>query len=84
MNRRALLGKITKHLGEDSKSPLSGRIIIGEDAQTEKCCLTIDYIKAALEKTNFVDKYDKKGKLLSKGIFDKDIYSKIANGSFSL
>lgn len=70
LSKRALLGMIAKRLGEDPQSPLYGRVIIGEDAQTTKCCITIDYIKAALEKTSFFNKYKKNGALLEKGLFD--------------
>ncbi len=69
-NKPALLGKIAKRLGEDPKSPLKGRVIIGEDAQTSICCITMEYIKAALEKTNFFNTYKNK-KIVSKGVFDK-------------
>lgn len=72
LRKKALLGKIAKHLGEDPKSPLYGRIIIGEDAATEKCCITIDYIKAALEKTAFFNRYKRNGSITSQGLFDKD------------
>lgn len=71
LRKRALLGKIAKRLGEDPKSPLNGRVIIGEDAQTTKCCITIDYIKAALDKTSFFNKYKKNGTVIEEGIFDK-------------
>lgn len=71
LRKKALLGKIAKRLGEDHQSPLNGRVIIGEDAQTAKCCITIDYIKAALDKTTFFNKYKKNGTIIEKGIFDK-------------
>lgn len=70
--KNALLGMITKRLGEDPKSPLNGRIIIGEDAQTAKCCITIDYVKAALDKTSFFNRYKKNGSVSEEGLFDKD------------
>ena len=72
LRKKALLGKIAKRLGEDHKSPLNGRVIIGEDAATEKCCITIDYIKAALEKTDFFNRYKRNGTVTFHGLFDKD------------
>ena len=70
LRKKALLGKIVKRLGEDPRSPLYGRIIIGEDAATEKCCITIDYVKAALEKTAFFNRYKRNGVVISQGLFD--------------
>ena len=72
LRKKALLGKIAKRLGEDRKSPLNGRVIIGEDAQTEKCCITLEYIKAALDKTSFFNKYRNNGSVISHGIFDQN------------
>lgn len=68
----ALLGNIAKRLGEDPNSPLKGRIIIGEDAGTKRCCLTIENIKLALEKTRFFNKVKKNGQIIANGIFDSD------------
>ena len=70
-SRKALCGYLGKRLGEDERSPWYGRVVIGEDAETSKCCITLDYIKAAFEKTSFFNKY-KKDKLVEKGIFDKN------------
>lgn len=70
----ALLGKIAKHLGEDNSSPLKNRIIIGEDAATKRCCITIENLKLALEKTNFFNKLKRNGEIQpnGEGIFDKN------------
>ncbi len=68
--RKALMGLIGKRLGEDSNSPLYGRVIIGEDAQTSKCCITLENIKLALEKTHFFNRYKKNNAIEKKGIFD--------------
>ena len=67
--RSALLGKIAKNLGEDKKSPLHGRIIIGEDAKNDFCCITMESIKLALDKTSFFSKYKASGYELEKGSF---------------
>ena len=70
----ALLGKIAKYLGEDNFSPLKNRIIIGEDAATKRCCITIENLKLALEKTNFFNKLKRNGEIQpnGEGIFDKN------------
>lgn len=67
----ALLGKIAKRLGEDSASSLNNRVIIGEDAGTIRCCITIENIKLALQKTRLFNKL-KNNKILRKGILDKN------------
>lgn len=67
----ALLGKIAKRLGEDRNSPLFQRVVIGEDASTENCCVTIDYIKDGLKYTGLFHEYH--GNSLKKtGIINKD------------
>lgn len=73
MRKKALLGRIGKRLGEDPKSPLHGRIIIGEDAQTEKCCVTLESLKIALDKTHFFNRYKRNGTIIEAGLFDKGI-----------
>ena len=75
----ALLGNIAKRLGEDTNSPIKGRVIIGEDAGTKSCCLTIENIKLALKQTRFFNKINKSGQITSKGIFDDIDNSKIFN-----
>lgn len=69
--QKALWGAIAKRLGEDPKSPLNGRVVIGEDAETDKCCITIEYIKNALGKTDLFNKYGKKGAIVATGRLDK-------------
>lgn len=69
--QKALLGKIAKRLGEDPNSALNNRIIIGEDAGTTRCCITIENIKLALEKTSFFSKF-KNGAIQKKGILEKE------------
>ena len=78
----ALLGKIAKRLGEDSSSALSGRVIIGEDAGTARCCITIENIKLALSKTKFFNKLKKNGQVLKAGILDKNNNEKTFNAVY--
>lgn len=70
----ALLGKIAKHLGEDSQSALKGRIVIGEDAATKRCCITIENLKLAFEKTAFFNKLKRNGQIQpnGEGLLDKN------------
>ena len=69
--REAVILNISQALGENPNSPLFGRIITGEDSINEKRCITIDYVKVALEKTNFFNKYNKKNEVIDRGLFDK-------------
>ncbi len=74
LSQSALLGKICKHLGEDNNSALKGRIVIGEDAVTKRCNITIENLKLALEKTHFFNKLKRNGQIQTNGIgfFDKN------------
>jgi DNA sulfur modification protein DndB len=73
LSQSALLGKLSKHLGEDTNSALKGRIVIGEDATTKRCNITIENLKLALEKTHFFNKLKKNGQIQANGVglFDK-------------
>lgn len=82
LRKKALLGSIAKRLGEDPKSSLYGRVIIGEDAKTERCCLTIEAIKNALEKTRFFDKYKKGGTKIFSGWFAKSDNNETLNAVY--
>ena len=73
LNKRkeAVILNISQELGENPNSPLFGRVITGEDSTNEKRCITIEYLKKAIEKTEFFNKYNKKNEIIEKGIFDK-------------
>lgn len=68
--RTAIGSKIAQKLGESEDSPLYGRVIIGENVKTKTCCLTLDMIKRAIEKSGYLNIYDRSGKLVKEGIFD--------------
>lgn len=70
--KKALLGKIAKTLGEDRESPLYGRVVIGEDARGDICCITIEAIKIAFEKTDLFNTYKSNGSLEKEGLFEKE------------
>ncbi|WP_221770961.1 DGQHR domain-containing protein [Listeria booriae] len=69
--RRALSLKISQSLGEDRNSPLYNRVIIGENSKTPLCCITIDTIKTAIDKSDFLSTFNKKNEIIVHGTFDK-------------
>jgi DNA sulfur modification protein DndB len=56
---RALKLRIAQHLGESKTSPLFGRVIIGENAKSDRCCLTIEAINIGLDRGNFIGTFSK-------------------------
>jgi len=68
--REAIILNICQSLGENPNSPLFGRVITGEDSVNEKRCITIEYLKNAIEKTNLFNKYNKKNEITEKGLLD--------------
>lgn len=68
--REAIILNICQSLGENPNSPLFGRVITGEDSVNEKRCITIEYLKTAIEKTNLFNKYNKKNEITEKGLLD--------------
>lgn len=69
--KEAIILNIAQKLGENSISPLYGRVITGEDSINETRCITIEYIKSAIEKTTFINKYNKKNEVIERGLLDK-------------
>lgn len=55
----ALMLKLAEYLGEVSSSPLYKRILVGEDKQTDYCCITTEYIKDAIKQSHFLNEYSK-------------------------
>lgn len=53
----ALFSRIAQELGENTGSPLFDRVIIGENNKTDKCCITLDTIRDALDKSGLFNKY---------------------------
>ena len=70
--RIALRSKIAQELGESSASPLLQRVIIGEDKETDSCCITVDAIQQALNKCHFFTNYGKNNTVKEAGTFDFD------------
>jgi DNA sulfur modification protein DndB len=50
---KALKLQIAQDLGEEKGSPLFNRVIVGENKKSHLCCITIDSIKIALDRSNF-------------------------------
>lgn len=69
--REAVILSVSQELGENSNSPLFGRVLTGEDSVNERRCITIEYLKTALDKTCFFNKYNKKNEIIERGVFDK-------------
>lgn len=68
--RQALRSKVAQMLGEESTSPLQGRVVIGENEITPTRCITVEAIQSALKKCRFFDTYGKKNVLQKEGTFD--------------
>ena len=68
--KEAVILHICQKLGEDKDSPLYGRVVTGENTVTERRCITIEYLKNAIEKTSFFNKY-KKNTVSEQGVLDR-------------
>ena len=68
--RQALCSKMAQMLGEEETSPLLGRVMIGEDEQSDVKCITAAAIQTAFKRTNFFNVYDKQNNILKEGTFD--------------
>ena len=78
----AVQSKLLQRLGEQDKSALYRRIIIGENKKSETTCITLDYpISYGLKKTDLFAKIQK-NKLISTGAFWVDNYSEMVDKSF--
>ncbi len=67
--RKAIMLRISMHLGTNNKSSLYKRIITGENAKTQTMCITLETMRLALARTNFFNSY-KNGILKENGLFD--------------
>lgn len=68
--RQALRSKIAQMLGEESTSPLLGRVVVGEDEPTPMKCITVEAIQAALKRSHFFTQFGKKNAIIADGTFD--------------
>ena len=68
--RQALRSKIAQMLGENSTSPLKGRILVGEGEQSILRAVSVEAVQKALLKTSFFSNYDKKNNVVKQGTFD--------------
>lgn len=69
--RQALRLHVAQRLGEDMRSPLFGRVIIGENTKTPMCNITIDTIQESLKWSGYLSQFGKKNEIISDGTFDK-------------
>lgn len=58
---RALRLKIAQDLGDQKRSPLYGRLIVGENQRTSVRCITIDALSNGLMRGNFIGTFTKTG-----------------------
>lgn len=71
--RLALILHLGQKLGEDSNSPLYGRVVTGENKSNDVRCITIESLRSALDKSDFFNRYKSKknNEIISYGYFDK-------------
>ncbi|WP_228070912.1 DGQHR domain-containing protein [Enterococcus faecium] len=70
--KTALKLLIAQKLGEDRDSPLYNRVLVGENSKTDYCCITIDFIKKALDDCSFLGEFNKNNELIHKGTLDNE------------
>jgi DNA sulfur modification protein DndB len=58
---RALRLKIAQDLGDQKRSPLHGRVIVGENQRTSLMCITIDALGSGIARGNFIGTFTKTG-----------------------
>ena len=56
---RAMKLRIAQHLGDNKRSPLHGRIVIGENKRTLTRCITIDAVSRGLDRGRFLGTHTK-------------------------
>lgn len=69
--KEALMLQLAETLGEDSKSPLYKRVLVGEEKATNRCCITTEYLKDAIKDSYFLNEYSK-NEVKRIGTFDKN------------
>lgn len=70
--QRALMLYFGQKLGEDSSSPLYGRVVMGENEADAMMCVTIEYIKDAITDSGLFNRYKKDSNTLThRGLLDK-------------
>lgn len=78
--QRALMLYFGQKLGEDSASPLYGRVVMGENEADSMMCITIEYIKDAITDSGLFNKYKKDSNTITqRGILDKSTTDQTAD-----
>lgn len=67
---RALYSRIAQDLGEWKESPLSNRVVVGENSKDKKRCITLATIEDALKESPFTNRYSKVGATTHDGLLD--------------
>lgn len=68
--REALRSRIAQDLGDSLKSPLNGRVIIGEEQADDYRCITLEMICSAIDASGLLSKYAKDKTLQTPGTLD--------------
>ncbi len=68
--REALRSRIAQDLGDSMKSPLNGRVIIGEEQADDYRCITLEMICLAIDASGLLSKYAKDKTLQAAGTLD--------------
>ena len=70
--REALRSRIAQELGDNARSPLYNRVIIGEDQADDYRCITLEVICLAIDGAGFLTKFSKDKTPQVHGSFDLD------------
>ena len=70
--REALRSRIAQELGDNNKSPLFNRVIIGEDQADDYRCITLEMLCDSLDSTDMITKFNKDQTPQMHGVFDLD------------
>ncbi len=68
--RQALYSRIAQMLGEESASPLYGRVVVGDNEPSPRRCITVSAVQSALKKCHFFTQFGKKNIIITDGTFD--------------
>lgn len=68
---KAVSLQLAQRLGEDTNSPLFGKFVFGEDKEGETAYLKMESVAEAIQKSDLLNKYDRRDQLKSNGLIDK-------------
>lgn len=70
--REAIRSRLAQELGDNIKSKLYGRVVIGEDQADDYRCITLEMICSSIKDTEFLTKFDKSKAPMELGLFDSN------------